>query len=61
LPAGDAAGSSSGRRAMEFSDKKAMGGLAEDWRRWKRGERVLAIVLAVMVTLTLAAIAHFTI
>jgi hypothetical protein len=46
---------------MEFSDKKAMGGLAEDWRRWNRGERVLAIVLAVMVTLTLAAIAHFMI
>lgn len=46
---------------MEFLDKNAMGGLAADWRRWKRGERVLAIVLAALITLTLAAIAHFTI
>jgi hypothetical protein len=46
---------------MEFLDKKAMGGLAADWRRWNRGERVLAIVLAAMITLILAAIAHFTI
>lgn len=46
---------------MEFSDQKLMGGLAADWRRWKRAERVLAIVLAVMVMLTLAVIVHFTI
>jgi|1186.fasta_scaffold434184_2 hypothetical protein len=46
---------------MEFSDKKGMGGLAADWRRWNRGERVLVIVLAALITLTLAAIAHFTI
>ncbi|HEX3499525.1 MAG TPA: hypothetical protein VHT04_09390 [Stellaceae bacterium] len=46
---------------MEFSDKKAMGGLAEDWRRWKRGERILAVVLAAVITLILAVITHLAI
>jgi hypothetical protein len=46
---------------MEFLDKKAMAGLAADWRRWNRGERVLAVVLAALITVSLAAIAHFTI
>jgi hypothetical protein len=46
---------------MEFSDKKAMGGLAADWQRWSRAERILAIVLAAAITVILAAIAHFTI